>query len=212
MILHRLRKMHLIINRTLSFRYVMLFFTLYLLISVNPIFGNSSKNGVLEDIGGLKIPICEGNEELKRFSLKNGKIHGVSYQVAEPFPARKVIGFYKQEMRKLGFFEISTKSDKIKLLDDWQRYVDSTTAESFDIAEYTIDWADKKKSARLKLILRYKTLHNENKEQIVNYEDWLYLKVIIQKMPFFLLPGEKTESDLNGLLPKKRVEICGATS
>ena len=49
---------------------------------------------------------------------------------------------------------------------------------------------------RLKLILRYKTIHSEGKEQVVNYEDWLYLKVIIQKMPFFLLPGETSRSDL----------------
>jgi hypothetical protein len=193
MSLPRIKNKKLVIERSLLFVCVIVLGALYVLASENTVFGNGNRSVVIEDIDGLKIPIHDENEELERFLLKDGKIRGVSYQIAEPFPAPKVIAFYEQEMKQLGFREITSGTlDKDKTMGNWRTYIDSTTSESFYVAEYALDWADINRSARVSLMLRYQTVYNEERVQVVNYEDWLYLKVIIQKMPFFLLPGEDT--------------------
>lgn len=150
-------------------------------------------NGLLtEKVDNLKIPVFEGHEKLEHYSVNDGKIAGFSYRLVEPYPAKNVIDFYKKEMKNRGFISIvSTESSPNETpLSNWQRYTSKSKLGFSTITEFTLDWTDKEKTSRIKLILRYLTKQNSSSESGINYEDWLYLEVLIQKMPFFLMPTE----------------------
>jgi hypothetical protein len=124
-----------------------------------------------------QFPVYEEGESVTEFSLNNGTIRGVTYEVTIPYPAEDVIKFYKKSMENRGYFELDSSSPKI-----WERFVDDTKEGSPYITQYIEDWVDKEKKKRVRLVLIYSTSSATGGK--TNFADWISLNVRIQSMPY----------------------------
>lgn len=145
----------------------------------NSDYSNGSDLPVIET---SEVPVYPGADNLNRFSMKNGKIEGIKYEVNERYPDGKVLDFYETEMKHLNYVpyieEEYKDSDR-----EWQRFIDSTKEGSPYVAQLMADWLNSKKTKRVKLILNYYWKGYDGLSKIVLSKN-KGLIVTVQIMPF----------------------------
>lgn len=176
-----------------SCKFFLIILSIFLLIvgckgeTSNSDYSNESDLPIIEN---FKVPVYPGSKNFKKFSIKNGKIEGIKYEVNERYPDGKVLDFYKNEMKHLNYIpyveEGCQENDR-----EWQRFIDSTKKGSPYIAQLTADWVNSQKTKRVKLILNYYWKGYDNSSKIVLSKN-KDLIVTVQIMPFYtLLPSAK---------------------
>lgn len=110
------------------------------------------------------------------------------YEVRSPYPSKKVIEFYDNELKKIGwipFIEPYYKdSDRV-----WNCYVDLTINGAPLKHELVAKWVNKQKDRMVMVILTYYSYPPERKENYCNTgPDNNIQAVTVQIMPFVTLP------------------------
>jgi hypothetical protein len=145
----------------------------------NSDYDNGSDLPVIEN---SEVPIYPGADNLNKFSMKNGKIEGIKYEVNERYPDGKVLAFYEAEMKHLNYvpyIEEDYKDSDRK----WQRFIDTTKEGSPYVAQLMADWVNSKRTKLVKLILNYYWKGYDGSSKIVLSKN-KGLIVTVQIMPF----------------------------
>ncbi len=111
------------------------------------VFGCSAKANEKNNKNKFEMPVYKNANKIKYFE-ENDSTTGVEYQAKINYPAKDLIGFYKNAMLSRGF-----KTDRnIDMQDcdgEWSYYVDGTIKNRPSVASINLCWANDDKIALL---------------------------------------------------------------
>lgn len=134
------------------------------------------------------FPIYFGGKNVKNYTFSNGLTEGVSYEVRLPYPGSgaELLEFYDKKMKQMGF-ESYVEEYYAKGNREWHKFVDGTIKGEPEVAQLNASWADKKRTKRANLVLKYSWyIENKTPPYIIPPND--KLAVDFQIMPFVEFP------------------------
>jgi len=149
----------------------------------------SGKNEMQKsDIKKFDLPIYIGAKNVKPYTLKDGLIKGISYDLKLPYPGASdvVLQWYDTKLKQKGYVpfveEYYKYADRV-----WQEFIDGTMKGEPRVAQLTSSWVDTNKTERINLTLRYYWYPDCKTSKII-LESNDNLHVDIQIIPFVTLP------------------------
>lgn len=132
------------------------------------------------------LPVYSNAKKIEKYSLANDRVKGVYFVSNIPYPSTEVLEFYDEKLAELDFYpfveDYYRDNDR-----QWQIFQDGTVKGGPVVAQLRASWANRDKTKRINLVLKYHWQSNEI-EQFNILPHNSELTVDLQIMPFVKLP------------------------
>lgn len=140
-----------------------------------------------EIFSNLKLPVYPYAKNVKIDFYEKYLTNSVEYDLEEYYPAKKIINFYDNIMRKK-LYKQYPKEYVREIGKYWVTYSDGTKKDKPKITGFKRSWVNEDKTVRATLILRYFWYKKERIRILTNNKD---LKVWFRMQPFFTDPEDE---------------------